>query len=76
MLLHAFKYEQVATIKTIKENGRKYPRKFRLMSLKNASIIRWVTRWNLPIIKAKNLTFVLTLHDGSKCELVVNELHI
>ncbi len=26
--------------------------------------------------QGENLSFVLTLHDGSKCELVVNELQI
>ncbi|XPE25192.1 YjeJ family protein [Shigella sonnei] len=26
--------------------------------------------------QGENFTFVLTLHDGSKCELVVNELQI
>ena len=44
--------------------------------LKNADINRRVNTLELTDNQGENLTFVLTLHDGSKCELVVNELQI
>ena len=44
--------------------------------LKNADINRRVNTLELTDNQGENLTFVLTLHDGNKCELVVNELQI
>ncbi len=39
-------------------------------------LIVGLTRLQLTDNQGENLTFVLTLHDGSKYELVVNELQI
>lgn len=44
--------------------------------LKNADINRRVNTLALTDNQGENLTFLLTLHDGSKSELVVNELQI
>ncbi len=44
--------------------------------LKNADINRRVNTLELTDNQGENITFVLTLHDGNKCELVVNELQI
>lgn len=44
--------------------------------LKNADINRRVNRLELTNNQGENLTFTLTMHDGSKCKLDVNELQI
>ncbi len=50
--------------------------KFWLMSLKMPILIIKDNALELTDNQGENLTFVLTLHDGSKYELVVNELQI
>ncbi|MFP1529061.1 YjeJ family protein [Escherichia coli] len=68
-------YEQ-ARDKVIKKMAEKTSQKFWLMSLKMPILIIRVNTLELTDNQGENLTFVLTLHDGSKYELVVNELQI
>lgn len=67
-------YEQ-ARDKVIKKMAENIP-EILVDELKNADINRRVNTLELTDDQGENLTFVLTLHDGSKCELVVNELQI
>lgn len=67
-------YEQ-ARDKVIKKMAENIP-EILVDELKNADINRRVNTLELTDNQGENLTFVLTLHDGSKCELVVNELQI
>lgn len=67
-------YEQ-ASDKVIKKMAENIP-EILVDELKNADINRRVNTLELTDDQGENLTFVLTLHDGSKCELVVNELQI
>lgn len=67
-------YEQ-ARDKVIKKMAENIP-EILVDELKNADINRRVNTLELNDNQGENLTFVLTLHDGSKCELVINELQI
>lgn len=67
-------YEQ-ARDKVIKKMAENIP-EILVDELKNADINRRVNTLELTDNQGENLTFVLTLHDGNKCELVVNELQI
>ena len=67
-------YEQ-ARDKVIKKMAENIP-EILVDELKNADINRRVNTLELTDNQGENLTFVLTLHDGSKCELVINELQI
>ncbi|EOT8867053.1 YjeJ family protein, partial [Escherichia coli] len=67
-------YEQ-ARDKAMKKMAENIP-EIQIEELKNADINRRVNTLELTDNQGENLTFVLTLHDGSKCELVVNELQI
>lgn len=67
-------YEQ-ARDKVIKKMAENIP-EILVDELKNADINRRVNTLELTDNQGENLTFVLTLHDGSTCELVINELQI
>lgn len=67
-------YEQ-ARDKVIKKMAENIP-EILVDELKNADINRRVNTLELTDNQGENLTFILTLHDGSKCELVINELQI
>ncbi|EPD9419498.1 YjeJ family protein, partial [Escherichia coli] len=67
-------YEQ-ARDKAMKKMAENIP-EIQIEELKNADINRRVNMLELTDNQGENLSFVLTLHDGSKCELVVNELQI
>lgn len=67
-------YEQ-ARDKVIKKMAENIP-EILVDELKNADINRRVNTLELTDNQGENLTFVLTLHDSSKCELVINELQI
>ncbi len=67
-------YEQ-ARDKVIKKMAENIP-EILVDELKNADINRRVNTLELTDDQGEILNFALTLHDGSKCELVVNELQI
>ncbi len=67
-------YEQ-ARDKVIKKMAENIP-EILVDDLKNADINRRVNTLELTDNQGENLTLVLTLPDGSKCELVVNELEM
>ncbi|ETD58553.1 YjeJ family protein, partial [Escherichia coli] len=71
---HRLQYEQ-ARDKAMKKMAENIPQ-IQIEELKNADINRRVNTLEPTDNQGENLTFLLTLHDGSKSELVVNELQI
>ncbi|EFA6624517.1 hypothetical protein E3Y94_16100 [Escherichia albertii] len=67
-------YEQ-ARDKAMKKMAENIP-EIKVDELRNADINRRVNTLALADNQGENLTFALTLHDGSKCELAVNELQM